>query len=100
MSEPEPEERPHNLTPDDLARRRLVRELFLALKRGYDLGRCRSCETFYLMAKLCIEEGGSILATAEREDARSWFVAGSILDLDFGCEDACGIVPMYARLSR
>jgi hypothetical protein len=52
------------------------------------------------MAKLCIEESGSSLASGEREDARSWVVAGSILDLDFGCEDACGIVPMYARLSR
>ena len=81
-------------------RRQLVHELFLALKRGYDLGGCGSCETFYLMAKLCLEEGGAGLTPEERSDVTSWVEAGSILDLDFGCEDACAVIPLYARLSR
>ena len=81
-------------------RRQLVRELFGALRRGFVLGRCRTCETFCLMAKLCLEEGGGSLAPEEHRDVESWVEAGSILDLDFGCEDACAIVPLYGRLTQ
>ena len=84
----------------DPERRRLARELFLALKRGYDLAQCRTCETFCMMAKLCLDEGGADLTGEERRDAESWVAAGSVLELDFGCEDACAVVPLYARLSR
>ena len=100
MSEPPTPERPRGLTPGEFVRRRLVRELFLALKRGFEVGGCRTCETFYLMAKLCMEEGGTSLAPEEHTDVQSWVEAGSILDLDFGCEDACAVIPLYARLSR
>ncbi len=85
--------------PDAPARRRLVHELFLALRRGFVLGECRTCETFCLMAKLCLDESGAGLAPDERGDLESWVAAGSILDLDFGCEDACAIVPLYGRLA-
>jgi hypothetical protein len=85
--------------PDELARRQLVHELFLALRRGFVLGGCRDCETFYLMAKLCLEEGASHLAAEEQADVRSWIESGSILDLGFGCEDACAVIPLYAGLS-
>jgi hypothetical protein len=81
-------------------RRRLFREFFLGLRRGFLLGRCRSCETFYLMARLCLEEGGSYLGPEEEREASSWVDAGSVADQDFGCEGACGIIPLYARLSR
>ncbi len=102
---PEPPRRPDHVTDPtgpqrDPERRRLVHELFLALKRGYELAHCRSCETFYMMAKLCLDEGGESLTGEERTDAESWVEAGSILELDFGCEDACAVVPLYARLSR
>lgn len=80
--------------------RRLVHELFLALKRGYELAHCRSCETFFTLAGLCLEDAGSGLTCAEQTDAESWVAAGSIIDLDFGCEEACMIVPLYACLSR
>ena len=82
-------------------RRPLVHELFLALKRGFEVPALTGkCETFYLMAKLCLEEGGGSLTPGEQIDAGSWVEAGSILDLDFGCEDACALIPLYAKLAR
>ena len=79
---------------------RQFRELFLALRRGFTLGRCRACETFHLMAKLCLEEGGELLAPHERADASSWVEGGTLVDLEFGCEGACAVIPLYARIAR
>ena len=85
---------------DDLERRRQFREFFLALRRGYVLGRCRTCETFHVMAGLCLEEEAGALRGDERAEAASWVEAGSVLDLEFGCEGACVLVPLYARIAR
>jgi len=84
----------------EVRRGRLVREFFLALRRSFVLGRCRSCEVFYLMARLCIEEGAEFLGPEERADVRSWADSGAMLDLDAGCEGACPVVPLYSRMSR
>ena len=83
----------------DLLRRRRAREFFLALRRGLALGPCRSCETFYLMAKLCRDECGGAIAAAELAEVDSWVAGGSLLDLGFGCEGACGIVAAYSRIA-
>ncbi len=85
---------------DDLERRRQFREFFLALRRGYVLGHCRTCETFYVMARLCLEEEAGVLRGEERAEAASWVEAGSVLELEFGCEGACALVPLYARIAR
>ncbi len=82
-----------------VALRRLARELFLGLRRSFVLGHCRSCEVFYLMAKLCLEECGALLGEEELRDLRSWVDAGSVVELDTGCEEACPVVPLYARLA-
>ena len=86
--------------PDDLHRRGEYHEFFLALRRGLVLGRCRTCETFYLMAKLCVEEGGELLAPGERDEAAGWAEGGTLVELDFGCEGACAIIPLYGRIAR
>jgi len=83
----------------DLLRRRRAREFFLALRRGLALGHCRSCETFYLMAKLCRDECGDAIAPAELAEVDSWVKGGALLDLGFGCEGACGIVAAYSRIA-
>jgi len=83
----------------DLLRRRRAREFFLALRRGLNLGHCRSCETFYLMAKLCRDECGDAIAPAELAEVESWVEGGSLLDLGFGCEGACAIVASYSRIA-
>ena len=85
---------------DDLRRRGEFHEFFLALRRGLVLGRCRTCETFYLMAKLCLEEGGELLAPGERAEAAGWAEGGTLVDLDFGCEGACAVIPLYGRIAR
>ena len=84
----------------DLERRRRVREFFLALRRGVTLGHCRTCETFYLMARLCRDECGDALGPGERGDVSSWVEGGALLDLEFGCEGACAVVPLYSRTTR
>ena len=78
-------------------RRAAFREFYLGLKRGLHLGRCGTCETFYLMARLCAEEGGAYLSAAERSEVGSWLEAGSVLDLEFGCEGACNMIRLYPR---
>jgi hypothetical protein len=88
------------LSPREIERRRMFREFFLALRRGLNLGPCGSCETFYLMAKLCRDESATWLSEEERRDVESWIDGGSILDLDTGCEDACVVIPLYSRMSR
>ena len=89
-----------HLSTTDLQRRRLFREFFLALKRGLSIGHCGTCETFYLMAKLCLDEGAEWLSAEERRDLESWVDAGTVVDLDTGCEDACGVIRLYSRMSR
>ena len=86
--------------PDDLRRRGEFHEFFLALRRGLVLGRCRTCETFYLMAKLCVEEGGELLAPGERAEATGWAEGGTLVEIDFGCEGACAVIPLYGRIAR
>jgi len=83
----------------DLQRRRRAREFLLALRRGLALGHCRSCETFFLMAKLCRDECGDAIAPTELAEVDSWVEGGSLLDLGFGCEGACGIVVAYSRIA-
>ena len=83
----------------DLERRRRTHEFFLALRRGLALGHCHACETFYLMAKLCRDECGDAIASAERADVNSWVEGGSLVELGFGCEGACGIVAAYSRIA-
>jgi len=84
----------------DLQRRRRAREFFLALGRGIALGHCRSCETFYLMAKLCRDECSEDLAPSELGDLGSWVEGGKLVELGFGCEGACGIVGAYSRIAE
>ncbi len=87
--------------PDEFLREQQVREFFLALRRGITLGRCGSCETFYVMAKLCLEEGAaSSLGEEERAEAASWVEAGSISEAGFGCDGACAVIPLYSRIAR
>ncbi len=83
----------------DLTRRRRAREFLLALRRGLALGHCSACETFYLMAKLCRDECGDAIAPAERVDVDSWVEGGTLVELGFGCEGACGIVAAYSRIA-
>ncbi|MHC5054859.1 MAG: hypothetical protein ACYTKD_09095 [Planctomycetota bacterium] len=83
----------------DLQRRRRAREFFLALRRGLALGHCRACETFYLMARLCHDECAGAMGPAERADVGSWVEGGSLVELGFGCEGACGIVAAYSRIA-
>jgi hypothetical protein len=84
----------------DLQRRRRVRDLFLALRRGLVLGHCRRCETFYMMAKLCRDECADALADPELADVDSWVEGGTLMDLEFGCEGACALVPLYSLAAR
>jgi len=49
------------------------------------------------MARLCAEEGGAYLSAAERSEVGSWLEAGSVLDLEFGCEGACNMIRLYPR---
>ena len=72
----------------------------MALRRGLSIGGCGTCESFYLMARLCLQEGGAWLADDERRDVESWVEAGTVLDLDTGCDDACPIIRLYSRMSR
>ena len=78
----------------------MLREFFMGLRRGLDLGQCGSCETFYLMAKLCLQEGPQWLNEEESRDVVSWIEAGTVVDLDTGCEGACAVIPLYSRMSR
>jgi len=78
----------------------LFREFFMAIRRGLSIGGCGTCESFYLMAKLCLQEGGELLTDEERRDVESWVEAGTVLDLDTGCDDACPIIRLYSRMSR
>jgi hypothetical protein len=83
----------------DPERARLLREFFMALRRGFHVGRCRDCEAFHMLAKLCLEEYPGLLSRGEREEVGSWLDAGSVTALGFGCEGACAVIPLYARLS-
>jgi len=96
---PAGDEPPHAAGRVDLTRRRRAREFLLALRRGLALGHCSACETFYLMAKLCRDECGDAIAPAERADVDSWVEGGSLVELGFGCEGACGIVAAYSRIA-
>ena len=51
------------------------------------------------MAKLCRDECGDAIAPAELAEVDSWTEGGSLLDLGFGCEGACGIVAAYSRIA-
>ena len=79
---------------------RLLREFVMAMRRGLTLGECRSCEVFYLMSKLGLQEFAQRLSEGERADFGSWIETGSVLDLDTGCEDACPLIRLYSRMSR
>ena len=83
-----------------MLRRAQFRELFLALRRGTTIGPCATCETFYLMAKLCLQEGAQWFSPEEVRDLESWIVTGEVLEVGSGCDDACAIIPLYARISR
>jgi hypothetical protein len=72
----------------------------MALRRGYALGTCASCETFYLMAKLCGQEGQDLLSPEEMADVASWITAGSITNPGEGCDQACPVIRLYSRMSR
>jgi hypothetical protein len=85
--------------PDRPERRAGFRELFLALRRGFALGRCRTCETFYLMAGLCLEEGAELLGPEERSYLQSWVEGGTVAELDAGCDGACFVIPIYSELA-
>jgi hypothetical protein len=50
------------------------------------------------MAKLCLEEAGPFLGPDELLEAASWVDAGSVADQGFGCEGACHVIRLYARL--
>lgn len=63
------------------------------------LGSCGTCETFYLMARLCVEECGAYLQSSERAEAMSWLDAGTVIDLGFGCDGACGIIQLYSKVA-
>jgi hypothetical protein len=92
---------PHPFQPRAESRRyRMFREFFLAIRRGLTIGGCGTCESFYLMAKLCLQEGEQWLTEEERRDVESWVEAGTVVDLDTGCDDACPIIRLYSRMSR
>ena len=91
---------PAYLPHAETRRYRMFREFFLAIRRGLSIGGCGTCESFYLMAKLCLQEGSEWLTDEERCDVESWVEAGTVLDLDTGCDDACPIIRLYSRMSR
>jgi hypothetical protein len=95
------DELPHPFPPRAESRRfKMFREFFMAIRRGLTIGGCGTCESFYLMAKLCLQEGSEWLTEEERRDLESWVEAGTVLDLDTGCDDACPIIRLYSRMSR
>ncbi len=61
---------------------------------------CFGHPTFYLMAKLCRDECADAIGPAERADVSSWVEGGTLGELGFGCEGACGIVAAYSRIAR
>ncbi len=90
----------HGIPGLEMERTVRFRQFFIALRRGFALGRCRGCETFFLMARLCRDESGDALGSEERADCESWVEAGTLVEADFGCEGACAIIPLYSRIAR
>jgi hypothetical protein len=77
-------------------RRLLCRDLYLAMRRSVRSRPCRTCELFALMARVCLEEAEGLLCEEERRDLSTWAEAAPDGP---GCEGACPVVPVYARLA-